>query len=161
MNTPHDHRISPPRRSDCPISFGLDLFGDKWTLLVLRDLLLFGRSRYREFAANEHIATNILADRLSRLESSGLITKTRDTEHKNQFIYAATPTGASLTPVIAELMFWGFAHDENSPVSPEYRSRLRCEPERVRQEVYQAISDGTFTQYRKVHMGIAGGDRTS
>ena len=66
-------------RSDCPISSALDLFGDKWSLLIMRDLLLRNKSHYREFFASEKgIATNILADRLAKLEAAGLVEKTDD-----------------------------------------------------------------------------------
>src|SRR5216684_3393172 len=81
----------PGQRSDCPISSALDLFGDKWSLLVMRDLLFRNKLHYREFLASEEgIATNILADRLARLEQAGLIEKTGDDPRSGKQAYFAT-----------------------------------------------------------------------
>jgi DNA-binding HxlR family transcriptional regulator len=98
------------RRSDCPIHFALETFGDRWTLLVLRDLLLKGRSSYSEFLrAEERIATNILADRLRRMEEAGLIRRTAPEPGSARGAYALTPRGAALLPVLQELARWGEA----------------------------------------------------
>ena len=105
------------RRSECPISFGLDLFGDKWTLLILRDMLLFGKSRFSDFATPEGISTNILSDRLNRLEQARVITKKQDTALKNQNIYLLTEKGKRLTPALIDLMLWGIQYASNSPAS--------------------------------------------
>ncbi|MFN8394885.1 MAG: helix-turn-helix domain-containing protein [Bacteroidia bacterium] len=85
---------APQRRSDCPINFGLELFGDKWTLLVVRDMMFKGKHGYGAFLeSGEHIATNILADRLHQLEVAGLIVKRVDPARKSRFIYAFGGTG--------------------------------------------------------------------
>src|SRR5438105_3846652 len=87
------------RRSECPIAFALDLFGDRWSLLVVRDLVFKGRKSFGEFlAAGEGIATNVLADRLERLESAGVITKRRDPDKGTRFVYALTERGIGLVP---------------------------------------------------------------
>jgi DNA-binding HxlR family transcriptional regulator len=100
------------QRSDCPISFALDLFGDKWSLLVMRDVLLRGKTHYREFlAAEEGIATNILADRLARLEASGLLEKTADDPRSGRQAYHATPKGNDLIPLLLEMMLWSVQHN--------------------------------------------------
>ena len=91
------------RRSDCPISFGLDIFGDKWTLLILRDIMLYNRTRFSDFTPRERIATNILADRLKTLENAGVITKRGDNELKNQYVYSVTEKGRNLLPTLIEL----------------------------------------------------------
>jgi len=102
----------PPRRSDCPISFALEIFGDRWTLLVLRDLMLKGKRHYSEFLASEEgIATNILSDRLRRLERRGLITKTADTVDRRQVVYGPTETGMGLIPMLIEMTAWGARND--------------------------------------------------
>jgi DNA-binding HxlR family transcriptional regulator len=89
------------RRSPCPIANTLDLVGDKWTLLIVRDLLFFGKRQYRELAASpEGIPSNILADRLKRLEQAGLIGKTPYQERPVRFSYALTSRGADLKPVL-------------------------------------------------------------
>jgi len=95
-------------RSDCPIAFSLDYLGDKWVLLILRDLIFTNKSSYGDFlSSDEKIATNILADRLKMLEAQGFISSTVSTEKKNKFIYSLTEKGIELLPVIVELMIWG------------------------------------------------------
>ena len=97
-----------PLRSDCPISYSLEIFGDRWTLIVLRDLLLKSRYRYNELAAaEEKIATNVLADRLARLERRGLIVKSRDPGDARRFVYRPTETAVALVPMLVEMIVWG------------------------------------------------------
>jgi len=105
----------PERRSDCPIAYALDFVGDKWTLVVLRDLIL-GRKRYfQEFlSSNEKIASNILASRLKLLERSGLVTRARDPAHARRVIYAPTEKGLDLLPAILELVRWGSKYNAKS-----------------------------------------------
>lgn len=100
------------RRSDCPISSALDLLGDKWSLLIMRDVLLRGKSHYREFlAAEEGIATNILSDRLTSLETAGLIERTGHDPRSGKQEYHATAKGKDLIPLLLEMMAWSAAHD--------------------------------------------------
>jgi DNA-binding HxlR family transcriptional regulator len=103
---------SPHRKSTCPISYSLDLFGDKWTLLVLRDVILHGKTRFVEFQrSDEKIASNILSDRLRKLEKQGIIATTKDPSDARQKIYAATEKGLSLTPILLEIAAWGASQD--------------------------------------------------
>jgi DNA-binding HxlR family transcriptional regulator len=93
------------RWSGCPIAFGLDIFGDKWTLLVLRDLLIKKKSTFREFLASpERIATNVLADRLDRLEQSGLVTKALNPDDARRKVYATTRPASDLFPFLMEMV---------------------------------------------------------
>ena len=102
-------------RSGCPISFSLDVFGDRWTLLVLRDLILRDKCRYREFLnSDEGIASNILSDRLKRLEDAGIVTRQQDPDDKRQIIYAATQKGRSLLPTLLEVAAWGATYDKQT-----------------------------------------------
>ena len=95
------------RRSNCPVACSLDLLGDRWTLLIIRDLLL-GKSRYSEFLASaEGIPTNILADRLRRLEQAGLISSSQYSGHSRRKAYALTEPGQSLGATIRALRDWG------------------------------------------------------
>jgi len=142
------------RRSDCPISFGLDIYGDKWTLLILRDIMFYNRTRFSDFAPQERIATNILADRLSRLEASGIIEKHRDEELKNQYVYTVTQKGKDLLPVLVEMTFWGFQHDANTPASKAFVSRAKVERRKVTSEITRSISNGMFVKYRQDKIGI-------
>lgn len=102
------------RRSDCPVACVLDLVGDRWTLLVLRDLFL-GKRRFDEFRRSpEGIATNVLSDRLARLEREGFVTRHRDPEDARRVLYALTPRGKSLDPVMRAIARWGLEHLEGT-----------------------------------------------
>ncbi len=93
--------------NQCPIAFALDLFGDRWTLVVLRDLVFKGKRYYGEFLSSpEGISTNILADRLARLETNGLVSKQRDPANQTKFIYRLTRKGADLVPLLLEMTIW-------------------------------------------------------
>ena len=99
-------------KSSCPITYSLDIFGDRWSLLVLRDLILHGKTRFAEMlASDEQIASNILADRLQRLECLGLIERGPDPEDRRQKICRITAKGLTLTPVLLEIAAWGASND--------------------------------------------------
>ena len=101
------------RQSGCPITFGLDTFGDRWSLLVIREIMLLGKKTYSEFMeADEGIASNILIDRLKHLETEGIIDKSRDPENRRSFIYALTKKGRDLAPIILEIVIWSGTHDQ-------------------------------------------------
>lgn len=142
------------RRSDCPISFGLNIFGDKWTLLIIRDIVFYNRRRFSDFAPSERIATNILTERLNRLENHGIIRKVRDSEHKNQYVYSVTRKGKDLIPTLVEIMLWGLQYDPSTLASKEFISRIETGPRQLALEVAKAIEDGTFLEYRRDCMGI-------
>lgn len=105
------------RRSECPISCSLDILGDKWTLLVLRDLL-DGKKRFSEFERSpEGIPTNILTDRLRRLEATGLVARIKGPS-SSRFEYHPTERGRDLRPVLLALASWGNTHLEDTWVPP-------------------------------------------
>jgi DNA-binding HxlR family transcriptional regulator len=96
------------QRSTCPVSTSLDVLGDKWTLLILRDMVFGGKSTYGQFLLSaEKMATNILADRLAVLESQGLLTKAVAADKKSKFTYRLTEKGVDTIPIIVELVLWG------------------------------------------------------
>lgn len=100
------------RRSNCPISFSLDLIGDSWSLLIVRDIVFAGKRTFGEFlASDEGIARNILTNRLSRLEAQGLITKKPHPSDKRKDLYELTESGLDLIPVLLELSAWGAKHE--------------------------------------------------
>jgi DNA-binding HxlR family transcriptional regulator len=118
----------PELRSPCPIAGALDLLGDRWTLLVMRDLLLFGKRRYAElFASPESISTNILAERLERLERCGLVERRRYQDHPPRDEYHPTPRGRDLERVLRELIRWGQRHvpgvAQRRPTDPDRSGR--------------------------------------
>lgn len=95
-------------RSYCPINLSLEIFGDTWTLLVLRDMMFGGKRHFRELLqSDEGISSNILADRLVRLVEHGLLTKADDPTHKQKAIYSLTEKAISLLPVIVQIGAWG------------------------------------------------------
>lgn len=109
---------SPASRSSCPIAGTLDLIGDRWTLLILRDLFP-GPRRYGELAgAAEAIPTNILAARLARMEAGGLITSETYQKNPPRYVYALSAKGRDLKPVLAALALWGHRHVRGTRIPP-------------------------------------------
>lgn len=99
-------------RSLCPMNLTLEIFGDKWSLLIIRDMLFEGKRHFRELLQSEEgIASNILTDRLNMLERKGVITKRSDPQHKQKFIYSLTEKGIDLLPLLAEIGIWSFKHE--------------------------------------------------
>jgi DNA-binding HxlR family transcriptional regulator len=96
-------------RSGCPINLTLELLGDRWSLLVIRDIMFGGRRHYRELLLNsqEGISSNILADRLKTLLDRGIVTRTDDPTHKQKAIYTLTEQGIELLPILAQIGSWG------------------------------------------------------
>ena len=95
-------------RSHCPISLALDVIGDRWSLLIVRDLMFAGKRYYRELLrSDEGISSNILAERLARLVDVGVLSRTGDPTHKQKAIYSLTPMGIDLLPLVAQLGIWG------------------------------------------------------
>ena len=109
------------RKSDCPINFGLEIFGDKWTFLIIRDLMFKDKHYYGEFVqSDEKIATNLLADRLSMLEREGIINKSADEKHKQKLVYNLTKKGTDLMPVLVEIILWSAKYDKKSAVDKQF-----------------------------------------
>jgi DNA-binding HxlR family transcriptional regulator len=99
---------SNKKRSDCPISCSLDIWGDKWSLLIIRNMMFYNVNTYSEFLkAPENISTNILADRLTSLEKAGLISKGEHPESNAKIFYKLTPMGIDLFPLMIEIGIWG------------------------------------------------------
>lgn len=128
-------------RSHCPIGFALDVFGDKWTLLIVRDLLFKGKRRYGEFADSEEgIATNILADRLVKLERHGLITRVADSSGARSREYALTEKAIDLAPMLVEIILWSAKHDPKSAADRGFVRRARAHREQLIAEIRAAVS---------------------
>jgi len=128
------------RRSTCPINASLELLGDRWSLLVVRDLLFAGTRTYKDFLHSEEgIATNILADRLASLLASGLIASDRDPEDGRKVVYRLTGKGIDLAPALLELGRWAVRHEAGV---------RRPEPLRL----WEADPDGFLRQLRKARM---------
>ena len=106
-------------RSECPLTNTLDLIGDKWTLLVIRDMLFLKKKAFKEFLESpEGIATNILTERLQRLQEAGLIEKRPYTKTPVRYEYRLTRRGEDLRPLLMEMIRWGNTHIEGTIVPP-------------------------------------------
>ena len=128
------------RQSGCPVAFTLDLIGDKWSLLIVRDMIFKGRRHFGEFLeANEKIATNILTDRLKRLEEGRIITKTQDPEHQKKYIYELTQRGIGLIPLMLEIILWGTKNDPNTITPKKFFRRLNGDKSGLAREIVEAI----------------------
>jgi DNA-binding HxlR family transcriptional regulator len=128
------------RRSSCPISYVLDILGDKWTLLVVRDLA-FSRKRYfRDFlASSEKIASNILADRLKTLAASGIVSRRPDPANARKIIYDLTEKGEDLIPALLELGHWGAKHDAETGAPRHYIRRIEKDREGLIAEIKSSL----------------------
>lgn len=117
------------RRSGCPISIALELLGDAWSLLIVRDLMFKDRRTYNDFlGGGEGIASNILADRLRKLERANIIEKRRDPEDARRFLYRLSPKGVDLAPVLVELVIWSARH-ERTDAPPSVVRSMRTDRE--------------------------------
>jgi DNA-binding HxlR family transcriptional regulator len=106
------------RRSGCPVSISLERFGDRWSLLIVRDLMVRGYRAFKDFEdAGEGIATNILADRLHRLEASGIITAEPEENDGRRLNYRLTEKGIDLAPVLFDLVIWSGKHETTGAAS--------------------------------------------
>jgi DNA-binding HxlR family transcriptional regulator len=121
------------RRSDCPINFALQIFGDTWSLLVIRDLMFTDRRTYSEFLnAEEGIATNILATRLNQLQATGLI---RRRGRGRSATYGLTEKGLDLLPAMLELISWSARYDARTAAPPAFVTRIRTERKTLADEL--------------------------
>ena len=124
------------RRSTCPIDYALEIFGDRWTLLVVRDLLFSGKRYFREFLESpEGIATNVLSERLRRLEAWGLISRREDPENRRQVVYSLTDKGLDLTPALLEIIRWSGKHDADTGAPASFLRRIEKDREGMAAEI--------------------------
>ena len=135
-------------RSGCPINLSLEVFGDKWSLIVIRDMMFGNRRHFNELLAgsDEGIASNVLADRLQRLVGLGMISRAPDPSHKQKVLYSLTEPAIQLVPVLAHLGAWGRRH---LPVSRELSVRAEL-LERGGPEFWDRFMD----ELREQHLGI-------
>ena len=123
-------------RSHCPVCLALEAIGDKWSLLILRDLIMRDKSRYQELLNSEEgISTNILADRLVRLEQHGLISKSDDPHDKRQFRYTPTEKALDLLPVIFEMARWSAKYHPRVDRPSPYLKRMADDQKGLLKEI--------------------------
>jgi DNA-binding HxlR family transcriptional regulator len=101
------------RRSGCPVSISLEMLGDRWSLLIIRDLMVRGFRTFKDFqGSSERIASNILADRLRKLEAAGIVNAEAEKSDARRVNYRLTEKGIDLAPVLLELLVWGTRHEQ-------------------------------------------------
>ncbi|HVU67369.1 MAG TPA: helix-turn-helix domain-containing protein [Ktedonobacteraceae bacterium] len=131
------------RRSDCPINFALETFGDPWSLLIIRDIVYFGKKTYGEFLASEEkMATNILASRLVLLEQQGILSKRPCATDRRKEEYRLTEKGLDLIPVLVEMANWSFAHDPQTGAPAPWIALMQAEREKMIQLIRQTVRGG-------------------
>lgn len=118
--------MSTTDRSDCPINLAVEMIGDRWTLLLIRDIVFAGRRRFRELllGSDEGITSSVLADRLERLTESGVLTREGDPSHKQKAVYTLTDKGIDLVPVLITVGQWGAAHGDADPAKVDVVARF-------------------------------------
>jgi DNA-binding HxlR family transcriptional regulator len=136
-------------RSGCPINLTLEVLGDRWSLIVIRDIMFGDRRRFRELQSRseEGIASNVLADRLKRLTAHGLLTRAEDPSHKQKAIYSLTEAAIQLVPLLAHMGAWGRRH---LPVTPELSIRAQ-----LLEEGGPALWAEFMDELRERHLGLA------
>jgi DNA-binding HxlR family transcriptional regulator len=117
-------------KSHCPVNFTLEAIGDPWSLLILRDIMYFGKHTFKEFASSqERITTSVLTDRLSNLQMQGILSKRPHPVDKRRSTYVFTEKGLGLVPILLDMMEWGTTHDPESTGhrKKEFVSRIQRE----------------------------------
>ena len=131
------------RRSDCPINFALETFGDPWSLLLIRDIVYFGKKTYGEFLASEEgMATNILASRLARLEEQGILVKRPSAQDKRKEEYALTEKGLDLIPVLAEMANWSAEYDPQTGAPAAWIALMKADREKMIGLIRKTVKNG-------------------
>jgi DNA-binding HxlR family transcriptional regulator len=128
------------QRSPCVISNVLEIIGDRWTLLLVRDLLFFNKHEYKEFLASpENIATNILADRLKKLLNEGLVGEIVHPDNKSRKLYYLTGKGKDLMPILIEMVRWGAAYLPERKEMKLIFERVKNNPELLNAQVFESL----------------------
>lgn len=132
-------------RSHCPVNYGLESFGDRWALLILRDIIFRGKRTYAEFLKSEEgFSTNILASRLEHLIAEGILRREDDKTDGRKGVYTLTEKGLDLIPVIFEMMLWSARYDNQSEAKRIHRliELIRKDNRKISQEVMEKVRRG-------------------
>jgi DNA-binding HxlR family transcriptional regulator len=143
-----DDQLQDKHRSGCPINLTLEVLGDRWSLIVIRDIIFGNRRRYRELLtqSEEGIASNVLADRLKRLVAARLLSKADDPRHKQSAIYSLTEPAIQLVPLLAHMGAWGRRH---APVSKELSIRAE-----LLEDGGPPMWEALMAELRGIHLGV-------
>jgi len=132
-------------RSHCAVNYGVEVFGDRWSLLIIRDIVFAGKKTYGQFLKSEEgIATNVLASRLAFLEDQGILMKTPSPDDGRKDVYTLTEKGLDLIPVVLNIVLWSARHDAKSYVrgQKEFVARISEHPVEVSEEVKALVRSG-------------------
>lgn len=130
-------------KSHCPINFGLEAFGDPWSLLVVRDIAYFGKRTFSEFLASEEgIAPSVLAARLDRLEANDILDRTPDTNDARRVVYTLTETGRALIPILLEIASWSARVDPDTDAPPEWIAAVNQDKVAMTNLIISTVRDG-------------------
>lgn len=134
-------------RSHCPVNYGLEIFGDKWSLLIVRDIVFAGKRTYGEFLKSEEgFATNILASRLAFLVEQGILAKTLSSSDRRKELYSLTEKGLDLIPVVLSVVVWSAKHDPKSHARrrKDFVTRLKRSAQKTGEDVKELVRKGGF-----------------
>ncbi|MGC1462501.1 MAG: helix-turn-helix domain-containing protein [Terracidiphilus sp.] len=137
MSRKPNRKLNAEHRSGCPVSVSLDILGDRWSLLLVRDMMVRGYRTFREFQhAGEGIASNILSDRLRKLEAAGVVSTEPVAQDGRSAHYRLTEKGIALAPVLLDLLIWGARHEETA-VPCNFIAKMELNREAVLAETYR------------------------
>ena len=136
-------KMNQQRRSNCPISFSLESFGDMWSLLIIRDIVYFGKKTYGEFLqSDEAMATNILASRLVHLEQKGILYKKPYELDRRKDVYGLTEKGLGLIPILLEMAGWGALNDPETGAPQEWTKLVNEDKTKMAKLIRQVVENG-------------------
>ena len=128
-------------RSHCPINYVLEHIGDKWSLLIIRDLMFKGKRHYNEFLeGGEKVSTSVLGTRLKQLEDLGIITKGEDEVKKSRIKYSLTQKGIDMLPFMVDMISWSGIHDEHTAAGKEFLEQARLDREALLQSIREKLT---------------------
>jgi DNA-binding HxlR family transcriptional regulator len=138
-------------RSDCPVNFAVEIFGDKWSLLIVRDIVFWGRDTYGAFLrSTEKPATNILANRLARLEREGVVEKKSHSTDKRKEVYSLTEKGLDLIPILLDMAEWSLNHGLGKTFVPdEFVESVRKDKAKVVACMRERVARGEAVFWKK------------
>ncbi|GGE90772.1 winged helix-turn-helix transcriptional regulator [Mycetocola zhadangensis] len=130
-------------KSHCPINFGLEAFGDPWALLVVRDIVYFGKHTFKEFLASEEaVAPSVLAARLARLDADGILDRTPDPTDARRVVYNLTEAGLGLIPILLEIANWSASIDPETDAPPEWIAAVRRDETTMTDLIVRTVRNG-------------------
>jgi DNA-binding HxlR family transcriptional regulator len=130
-------------KSHCPVNFALETFGDAWSLLIVRDIVFWGKRTYGEFLdSGEGIATNVLAARLAHLEQKGILSKEPHDTDKRKEVYALTEKGLGLIPILLEMSGWSARHDPETTAPQQFVAAVYADREKMFSRIQDVVRGG-------------------